>query len=101
MVDKNETLTRHFARNYGAPYKFGVTVESVGFDQAPDCILRALQRLRWAGRHAVQATANLLGADSQLREYSHADISVDFVEFNELLALGYMENDCINVCSHY
>ncbi|KAM7209622.1 hypothetical protein V8F20_000025 [Naviculisporaceae sp. PSN 640] len=89
---KMEGLTRHFQQNFGARYKFGVTVQSKGFNEAPDVILRALHRMVWAGKNAVQATT------SRLEEY---DLGPDGPpptsnEFNELLALGYMEDDRIN-----
>lgn len=70
----DEILTAHFAKNFGAPYKYGVAVESMGFKDAPDAILRAVARLSWAGRQTV---------------------SGHFEPFNELLALGYRETDHI------
>jgi hypothetical protein len=91
---KGEVLTRHFAQNWGAPYKFGVTVLSKAFSDAPDCILRCLQRLRWAGREAVKASTSALD-DPELSLAN--DISTTFIDFNELLSLGYMEADKINV----
>ncbi|KAJ5919750.1 hypothetical protein N7454_009585 [Penicillium verhagenii] len=48
-------LTSHFAVNYGMPYKYVVSVRSKGFDEAPECILRALGRLTWATQEAVTA----------------------------------------------
>ncbi|ROT34664.1 hypothetical protein SODALDRAFT_285960 [Sodiomyces alkalinus F11] len=78
---KSEVLTRHFQQNWGAPYKFVVNVLSKSFEEAPDAILKALMRLRWAGRESVRCTTQSL--------------ATDFVEFNELLSLGYMEGDRI------
>ncbi|KAJ5947833.1 hypothetical protein N7466_000848 [Penicillium verhagenii] len=66
-------LTSHFAVNYGMPYKYVVSVRSKGFDEAPECILRALGRLTWATQEAVTAA----GEKALLP--------------NELLALGYFQ----------
>ncbi|KAM7222874.1 hypothetical protein V8F06_001772 [Rhypophila decipiens] len=90
--NKLEGLCRHFQQNFGAKYKFGVSVQSKGFDQAPDAILQVLQRLVWAAKKAVEATT------IRLAEY---DLGPDGPPptsnaFNELLALGYMEDDRIN-----
>ncbi|KAK0628598.1 hypothetical protein B0T17DRAFT_588674 [Bombardia bombarda] len=57
---KLEGLTRHFQQNFGARYKFGVSVQSKGFDEAPDVVLRALHRLVWAGKGAIAATTEML-----------------------------------------
>lgn len=104
-----EGWTRHFAQNWvgshlpplmvfadgrqGAKYKFGVDVQSKGFDEAPDAILKAVHRLKWAGRTAVPMAAEFitaLGCDG-------ADIHEANVDFNECLSLGYMEDDRIKV----
>lgn len=77
----------------GAKYKFGVDVQSKGFDEAPDAILKAVQRLKWAGRTAVPMAAEFiasLGCDG-------ADVHDANVDFNECLSLGYMEADRIKV----
>ncbi|OJJ48222.1 hypothetical protein ASPZODRAFT_140536 [Penicilliopsis zonata CBS 506.65] len=64
------TLTAHFAVNYqGMPYKYVVSVDSKGFDEASDEILRALGRLSWATEQAVQPD--------------------EVLPPNELLVLGY------------
>lgn len=73
-----------------------MAVQSKGFDEAPDVILRALQRLIWAKKVAVpqsnafinQLPARFIGDHSLVEESG---------DFNELLALGYMEDDKINV----
>lgn len=77
----------------GAKYKFGVDVQSKGFDEAPDPILKAVHRLKWAGTTAVPGAAEFitsLGCDGG----EHQDANV---EFNECLSLGYMEADRIKV----
>ncbi|OAL66444.1 hypothetical protein A7C99_1830 [Trichophyton rubrum] len=66
------TLTSHFAVNYGMPYKYIVSVDSRPFNTAPPVIISALERLKWATRHTVDANA--------------------FQMPNELLALGYFED---------
>ncbi|RFU26389.1 hypothetical protein B7463_g9945, partial [Scytalidium lignicola] len=72
-----EILTSHWAVNWGAPYKYGVSVLSRGFNEAPTVIIKALKRLTWAGEQAV--TENF---DS-------------FHPFNELLSIGYFEGTAI------
>ena len=63
----------------GAPYKYGVSQVSKGFDEAPHVILKAVTRLTWAGKQA---------ADSRLER---------FHSFNELLSIGYFEGTRIGV----
>ncbi|KAK3694575.1 hypothetical protein B0T22DRAFT_496957 [Podospora appendiculata] len=89
---KLEGLTRHFQQNFGARYKFGVSVQSRGFDGAPEVILRALHRLRWAGQSAVKATTQMLAG----RDCGPNAPPTESNDFNELLALGFMEDDRIN-----
>lgn len=61
----------------GLPYKFVAAPDSKGFSEAPPAILDALNHLTWAGQDAIQ--------DGSYRP------------FNELLCLGYMENQKIGV----
>jgi hypothetical protein len=68
-----EILTSHWAANWGAPYKYGVSVLSKGFEAAPTSIITAVKRLTWAGEQTV--TENLEA----------------FHPFNELLSIGYFE----------
>lgn len=82
--------------NKGARYKFGVTVQSKGFSEAPDVILRALQRLIWAKHVAVEHSNAFIRALDPRYGGERAVVS-DSGDFNELLALGYMEQDKINV----
>ncbi|SPQ19543.1 747741fe-b9b0-4527-9d33-d1795b9f6765 [Thermothielavioides terrestris] len=92
---KLEGYTRHFQQNFGARYKFGVTVQSRGFSQAPDVILRALHRLIWAKTVAVAASnAFIRTLDRGTR--GQDSLVTNARDFNELLALGYMEDDKIN-----
>ncbi|KAK4199729.1 hypothetical protein QBC40DRAFT_265647 [Triangularia verruculosa] len=94
---KLEGLTRHFQQNFGARYKFGVSVQSKGFADAPPAILKALKRLDWAKTAAVSsATANLPLDQHALGDDTLTDVALHNQSFNELLALGYMEDDKIN-----
>ncbi|EFQ26605.1 uncharacterized protein GLRG_02425 [Colletotrichum graminicola M1.001] len=74
-----EKLTRNFLQNWGAPYKFAVNVHSRPFSEAPDSLIGALKRMQWAGQKSVDMTSD-----------------TDFVDFNELLSIGYMEEDKIS-----
>jgi hypothetical protein len=91
------TLTAHFAVNYvsclisscpsehhltsiqGMPYKYVVSVDSKGFNEAPDAVTGALGRLAWATRKAVEGTGDA------------------FLPPNEMLVLGYFEDMKIGV----
>ncbi|KAM5456260.1 hypothetical protein MaudCBS49596_001281 [Microsporum audouinii] len=66
------TLTSHFAVNYGMPYKYIVSVDSRPFNTAPQVIISALERLKWATKQTVKEE--------------------EFQTPNELLALGYFED---------
>ncbi|KAK1590851.1 uncharacterized protein LY79DRAFT_686310 [Colletotrichum navitas] len=74
-----EKLTRNFLQNWGAPYKFAVNVHSRPFSEAPDSLIGALKRMQWAGQKSVDMTND-----------------TDFIDFNELLSIGYMEEDKIS-----
>lgn len=63
------------------PYKYVVSVDSKGFSEAPDEILRALGRLSWATEKAVASAGDC------------------FLSPNELLILGYFEDMKIGVSS--
>ncbi|KAL2269594.1 hypothetical protein VTJ83DRAFT_1778 [Remersonia thermophila] len=92
---KLEGYTRHFQQNFGARYKFGVSVQSKGFDEAPDVILQALHRLIWAKKMCV-AHSNAFISTLPERYIGPDAIVSEEGDFNELLALGYMEKDKIN-----
>lgn len=59
------------------PYKFGVPQDSRPFEDAPEVIMNGLSRMTWAGRKTVTDGS--------------------FIDFNELLALGYFEKQKIGV----
>ncbi|KAH8886697.1 hypothetical protein GQ53DRAFT_599597, partial [Thozetella sp. PMI_491] len=87
---KAQGLTRHFTHNFGAPYKFGVAVQSSGFDSAPECVLKALHRLDWAAKMSVDATTEMI---SQLPHAGNDSPPSERQQYNELLVLGYMTDD--------
>jgi hypothetical protein len=90
-------LTKHFAQNYGSPYKYVVTVPSRSFDESPDTILSALMRMRWAANQAIDEAKNTVDG---LDGYEAAkSLNWALEEFNELLALGYFADDKIGVSS--
>ena len=76
---EGESLTKHFAVNFGMPYKYIVSVDSKGFSEAPKPVMDALKRLTWAGRYCVTDGS--------------------FKDFNEELVLGYFEKQAIGVSS--
>jgi hypothetical protein len=80
----------------GARYKFGVTVQSKGFSEAPDVILKCLHRLMWARKLCVRLSNAFISTLDERLIGDDAIVS-ETGEFNELLALGYMEADKINV----
>lgn len=73
-MSPNQLLTEQ-----GMPYKYVVSVDSKGFSDAPDEILRALGRLSWATEKSVM------------------DAGDPFLPPNELLMLGYFEDMKIGV----
>ncbi|KAK2018281.1 hypothetical protein LZ32DRAFT_680720 [Colletotrichum eremochloae] len=95
-----EKLTRNFLQNWGAPYKFAVNVHSRPFSEAPDSVIGALKRMKWAGQTSVSMTNHTVDAYAQLPGYSDMTrcdtLTKDFIDFNELLSIGYMEEDKIN-----
>ena len=74
---EGEILIKHFAVNYGMPYKYVVSVDSKSFSEAPKPVMNALNRLTWAARRCVSDGS--------------------FVDFNEELVLGYFEKQAIGV----
>ncbi|KAH9235181.1 hypothetical protein K456DRAFT_1808702, partial [Colletotrichum gloeosporioides 23] len=91
----SEKLTRHFMQNWGAPYKFAVAVASKPFSDAPNSIIGALKRMQWAGRITVDKT-NASFREADMNAVRCGTISEEFVDFNEVLSLGYMEQDRIS-----
>ncbi|KAF9879398.1 hypothetical protein CkaCkLH20_02941 [Colletotrichum karsti] len=89
----SEKFTRNFLQNFGAPYKFAVDVATKSFNEAPESIIAALKRLRWAGRVSVENMNNAL--EDENLDVVRDSVSDRFVDFNELLFIGYMEDDRI------
>jgi hypothetical protein len=65
------------------PYKYVVSVDSKGFDEAPNDMLQALGRLSWAAEKAVVSSGD------------------KYLPPNELLTLGYFEEMKIGVSQIY
>ncbi|KAI1408519.1 hypothetical protein F5Y13DRAFT_204698 [Hypoxylon sp. FL1857] len=90
-----EELTSHFSANYGAPYKFGVIVDSTTpFMLAPTPVLETQKRLTWAGHEAVKLTHELI-KENRLDVRENA-IPESFEPYNEQLVLGYFEEAIIS-----
>lgn len=79
---------RHFAVNYGMPYKFIAATASRPFDGAARPITSTRSRLNWAAK-LLLAEENGKGMDEVCQEWQEK-------EFNEVLALGYFEEQKIN-----
>ena len=61
----------------GIPYKYVAAVSAKAFAEAPSLILKALHRLTWAGQQCTSQQ--------------------EFRKFNELLAVGYMQDQKMGV----
>lgn len=61
----------------GLPYKYVVKIPTRAFSEAPPAIMDALNHLDWAGQNAIKDGS--------------------YQRFNELLCLGYMEQQKIRV----
>lgn len=57
-------------------------------------------RLRWAGRESVRCTTQGLDVVGAAGLRAAESLATEFVDFNELLSLGYMEGDRISVRCH-
>jgi alkylated DNA repair dioxygenase AlkB len=71
-----EGLTNQFTKNFGMPYKFIAAPDSSSLDDAPKAIQASRARLNWSARTLL---------DDQFDK-----------QFNEVLALAYMEGNKIN-----
>ena len=76
------------------PYKYVVPVNSKSFTEAPQFLMNGLNRLTWAGRETV----SMLNKNRQKNNQTAQNEK--YLEFNELLALGYMETQSIGVGSN-
>ncbi|KAF1849111.1 uncharacterized protein K460DRAFT_330755 [Cucurbitaria berberidis CBS 394.84] len=85
---KGPNYCRHFAVNYGMPYKFIAATASQSFNDAARPITATRSRLNWAAKLLLALESN----------QSVDDIEKGWKEkeFNEVLALGYFEQQKIN-----
>lgn len=79
MKSGEEGLTNQFTKNFGMPYKFIAAVDSSSLDEAPKAIQASRSRLNWCARTLLAERGETFGD-----------------EFNEVLALAYMQNNKIN-----
>ena len=105
---KGGMWTRHFAVNYGMPYKFIAATDSHSFSSAARPITATRSRLNWAAKYLLSqspprslnssfdamststaSNSSISSASAQLRDF-------EAHEFNEVLALGYFESQKIN-----
>ena len=85
---KGPNYCRHFAVNYGMPYKFIAATASRPFDGAARPITSTRSRLNWAAK-LLLAEENGKSMDEVCQEWQEK-------EFNEVLASGYFEEQKIN-----
>lgn len=105
---KGGMFTRHFAVNYGMPYKFIAARESHPFPEASHPVSKARSRLTWAARHCLAQPAPSSSSSSPTSEQDETDIlsrssastpgvrDFNAHSFNEVLALGYFEGQRIS-----
>ncbi|KAF2134941.1 hypothetical protein P153DRAFT_305883, partial [Dothidotthia symphoricarpi CBS 119687] len=85
---KGDSYCRHFAVNYGMPYKFIAATASHPFSTAARPITATRSRLNWAAKYLFTQETG--------RTMAHVSSSWKATEFNEVLALGYFEAQKIN-----
>ncbi|KAF1960881.1 hypothetical protein CC80DRAFT_489116 [Byssothecium circinans] len=84
----HDYFTRHYVVNYGMPYKFIAATASAPFTGSARPITSSRSRLNWAAKYILtQETGRTMEAISA--EWKEK-------EFNEVLALGYFENQKIS-----
>lgn len=67
-------------------------MQSKAFDEAPPSIMKAVHRMLWAGKTAAKTAGDWIQERGEENPVPQGD-----VVFNELLSLGYMEDDRIAV----
>ncbi|KAF2636324.1 hypothetical protein P280DRAFT_409756 [Massarina eburnea CBS 473.64] len=84
----HDHFTRHYAVNYGMPYKFIAATASNSFTGSARPITETRSRLNWAAKYLL----------SQETGMSIEDVGKKWKEkeFNEVLALGYFEQQKIS-----
>ncbi|KAF2822940.1 hypothetical protein CC86DRAFT_448052 [Ophiobolus disseminans] len=85
---KGDKYCRHFAVNYGMPYKFIAATASHSFDGAARPVTATRSRLNWA--------AQLLMSQETGTSMDEVRTTWKEKEFNEVLALGYFESQKMN-----
>ncbi|KAF2703790.1 hypothetical protein K504DRAFT_391765 [Pleomassaria siparia CBS 279.74] len=100
---KGESYTRHFTVNYGMPYKFIAATSSATFDGAARPVTHTRSRLNWAAKSLLtdEATRELKndtddGGEALEKARQKIEEAWRLKEFNEVLALGYFEQQRIN-----
>lgn len=105
---KGGMFCRHFAVNYGMPYKFIAATESHPFPEASHPVSKARSRLNWAAQHCLAQPKPSFSSSSPSSEQFETDaISISTASipalrdfnihpFNEVLALGYFEGQRIS-----
>ena len=76
-------------------------MDSSGFEDAPDYVLKALHRLDWAAKEAVASTADFLEALTDASDAGEDSPPTEALPYNELMVLGYMSADKIGVRDHF
>ncbi|KAF1836355.1 hypothetical protein BDW02DRAFT_646175 [Decorospora gaudefroyi] len=86
---KGPNYCRHFLVNYGMPYKFIAATASHSFEGAARPITSTRSRLNWAAKLVLAQESSSQMAEEIKTEWQKK-------EFNEVLALGYFEEQKIN-----
>ncbi|KAL6157100.1 hypothetical protein ACJQWK_06914 [Exserohilum turcicum] len=84
---KGPNYCRQFLVNYGMPYKFVAATQSHSFDGAARPITHTRSRLNWAAQYLLSRES---GTTSPQQAWNAA------TQFNEVLALGYFQEQKIN-----
>ncbi|CAI6302955.1 unnamed protein product [Periconia digitata] len=85
----HDHFTRHYVVNYGMPYKFIAATASSPFTESAAPITLARSRLNWAAQY-------LLSKEDTSKSLSMIRDEWKPKEFNEVLALGYLEDQKIS-----
>lgn len=105
---KGGMWTKHFAVNYGMPYKFIAATESHSFSEAARPITATRSRLNWAAGYLLANESSTMSPRSSVMSTSTSSTAAsssqaseqlrDFEQhkFNEVLALGYFESQKTN-----
>ncbi|KAF2103765.1 hypothetical protein NA57DRAFT_29427, partial [Rhizodiscina lignyota] len=78
-----------FTMNFGMPYKFVAATSSMSFDDAPNGVLEAKTRMICASKLVIDDLLTEIAAEAGVANQ-------EYEQFNECLALAYMEDQSIN-----